>query len=299
MTIVLFGGQGMLGSELFEVLSEEFPTSQIIPLARFNGDITNPQWIEDTLDAFDPNIVINASAFTSVDKAENPDFTEELEEVNVNAPEYMAKWCNNHNATFFHISTDYVFAGRYEESFSENDKPNPINEYGKSKAKGEQKVLKYKNSTVLRTAWLTGEGGNNFVHQMVHLSKNEQSISVIKNEWGSPSFAKDVATTIASLCKTPETHRGKIYHIVNEGIASRKEIVEEIQKFLELSTEIVEVEEFPLPAKRPECSVLKNTLLPPLPHWRDALHRFLQPDLEKLEERRRKKFGKKYKEIQN
>ncbi len=293
--IILFGSQGMLGAELFETLIEKFPNNNIIPLARFNGDIADSEWIKKTLTKHAANIVINTSAFTLVDKAEEEEFQDELFDVNANAPEYMAKWCAENNATFFHISTDFVFSGKKGEIFEENNQRNPINTYGKSKAKGEELSLAFPNTCIVRTAWLTGKHGHNFVHQMAHLLKNEETVEVIENQWGSPSFALDVSNAIAELCNAPQTHRGKTYHVVNEGVASRQEITEEIKSFLELSADIITTDDFPLPAQRPECSALKNTILPPLRNWKEALHEFLQPELEKLEEKRRKKFGKNYK----
>lgn len=285
----------MLGAEIFEYCTEHSSKYEIVPLARFNVDVTDETKLYSILALHEPDIVINATGFTNVDAAEDEEKHDEVFALNVKAPESMAYWCFENNVSFFHISTDYVFSGKKGDVFTEDAPVNPINIYGKSKAEGEHAVMKYANSCIVRTAWLAGKHGHNFVNQMVHLSKNEPSITIIKNEWGNPSFTFDVARAIVSLCEDSKKWHGKIVHAVNEGVVSRKELLSEIQTYLDLPTEIIEVNEYPVSAKRPESSVLQNTLLPPLPKWKDSLHKFLLPEKEKLEEKRRKKFGKHYK----
>jgi len=282
-TFLLFGAQGMLGAEIFHSsLSKD--DIEIIPFSRFNADITNLEHIEVALSQFSLDGVINATGFTAVDRCEDERWAEQAYNANVLGPKYLAESCQKRGLPLYHFSTDYVFSGKVNESFSENDTPNPINAYGKTKAEGEAYVLKYAKGYVLRTAWLSGEYGPNFVHQIVHFLKTRPQVLVVE-EYGSPSFCHDVSNALFDILMQPLSSQ-KIFHLVNEGSVSRKELVEEIQLFLKIKTPISLVEDFGLLAQRPVSSVLKNTYLSALPDWKSSLHIFLTPELQKLEKKR-------------
>lgn len=281
---LLFGAQGMLGAEIFHS-SEEHPEIEVIPFSRFNADVTVPEQVFDAVNKFEIDGVINATAFTAVDKCEDERWEQMAYEVNALGPKYLTEACRKKNIPLYHFSTDYVFSGMKGDLFDERSPKNPINAYGKMKSEGEDFVLEYENGYVLRTSWLSGEYGPNFVHQMVHFSKTRKSIDVVE-EYGSPSFCEDVVQALFQFVLNDEKPKENIFHLANEGECSRRELVQEIQSFLQLHTEIHDRDDFGLLANRPVSSVLKNTLLPLLPSWKDGLHRFLKGELEKLEKAR-------------
>lgn len=284
--IVLFGAQGMLGSEFFNYAIDHSLPYTIIPLARFHADLRDSESIVAALKTHSPDIVINMAAFTNVDSAEEEWNKKEVFSINTLAPETMAMWCAKQSIPFFHISTDYVFAGNSESDiFSEDATPCPINYYGETKFEAEQKILSYETSYVVRTSWLVGDG-HHFVGQIVHLLKNEPQIQIIHPQIGSLTFISDFIPVFFEYIKNVPTT--KIVHIINEGVVSRLEIVREIQSFLETNVEIIPISSDNRLAKRPLSSALTNTLLPKLPEWRHSLHRFLLPEKEKLDAKRRK-----------
>ncbi len=289
--ILLFGAQGMLGTEIFNS-SLERNDIEIIPLSRFNVNFENPENLEEIFEKFSQefsfDVVVNTAAFTAVDKCEDEKIMNTAYSINALAPKLLAKKCAEKKIPFLHFSSDYVFSGNTDQKFSETDQKNPCNVYGEQKSAGEDFVLQYPTSKVIRTAWLIGDNGVNFVHKIVHLSKNVENINIVKNEQGSPSFCADVANAVFELILNLEKYPEKIYHFVNEGSASRREVGEEIQKFLETPTILTDVKSdfFELPAKRPISSILKNTLFPALPHWKDGLKKFLANEKERLDKKR-------------
>ena len=278
--ILLLGSQGMLGTEIFN-LSLENDDIEVIPLSRFHADYKKPENVKEMIEKFTQKFnidaVVNTSAYTVVDACEDERNHETAELINAITPGVIAEACSSKNIPFYHFSTDYVFDGEVHQKFTENSEISPCNAYGKSKAAGEKNVLQFPNTKILRTAWLAGDNGVNFVHKMVHLSKNVENISIVTNEEGNPTFCLDVAESLFELVRNPEKYPEKIYHFVSEGSASRKDLLVEIQEFLGLKTNITDVKQgfFELAAKRPYSSILLNTTFKKLPHWKDALHVFL------------------------
>ncbi len=302
--VLLLGGQGMLGSEIF-TQSLEMDTVDVIPFSRFNLDLTKETEIVKKLQKFiDDNsidVVINASAYTVVDKCEEGRGEEQSFAINAVAPKYIVEACKEKNIPLFHFSTDYVFSGDTNQSFNENDDPDifpPINMYGKHKLQGEKEVLQYEKGFVLRTAWLSGQFGHNFVNKIVHLLKTAPQIKVVKNEWGSPSFTTDVASHVLRLVTADTLPENSIFHVVNErgdeykGGVSRVEFVEEIRNFLGFDTPIIPVKTFNFVAKRPISSVLNNNYGEKLPDWKTALHALLAKEKEKIEKKRQIAYKK-------
>lgn len=274
MKILLFGSHGMLGNQFFSDASDQF---EIIPLSRFHLDLSEYKKIPSLIESFSPDAVVNTAAWTDVDKAENPAFRKAIFDLNAYAPEAMAEACKNLSIPFLHISTDYLFSGKKGDIFTEVSTPNPINVYGKSKHKGETLIMAINSSSwILRTAWLFGEYGGNFIERILQIDKKKLPISIVSNQFGSPSFAKDVVQSIIFILQ----NRPKfgIYHAVNEGIASRSELAAEAFRNIGVENAVIEIstEEYGKKgALRPESSILKNTKLPLLPDWRDALRRYL------------------------
>ena len=297
--ILLLGAQGMLGSEIFNI-SLERNDIEIVPFSRFNVDLTKEEEIVEKIVTVlaEKNIdaVINTSAYTVVDKCEEGRGEELSLAINAVAPKYIVEACSVKNVPLFHFSTDYVFSGDTNQSFNENDDTaecTPVNKYGMHKLFGEKEVLKYEKGFVLRTAWLAGQYGQNFVNKMVHLMKNVKELKIVKNEWGSPSFTQDVSESVINLVLADELPKNKILHVVNErgeehkGGVSRIEFVEEIKNYLGFETKITPVKTFETIAKRPISTALNNNVIEKLPNWKDGLHVFLAKEKEKIEKKRK------------
>ncbi len=257
--ILILGAGGMLGHALREV----------IPNAVFRGrelDIAERDMVISYIQGLKPAIVINAAAYTDVEGCE--DNPEHAILVNGLAPGYLAEACKMVDAVLVHYSTDYVFDGT-QVAYTEEDTPNPINMYGKSKLLGEQKIMeKMDDYCVIRTSWLYGAHGRNFVDTMLDLSQKMKEVKVVNDQFGRPTYTMDLAkaTTWAISCEPG------IYHITNEGTCSWYEFARAfIPNAIPCTTE-----EFPRKAKRPKHSTLLNTKIPLLRHWRDALAEYLR-----------------------
>ena len=271
--VLILGGHGMLGNDVVKV----FPSS--IALGRNDCDITQYDSVRACIDTHSPDLIINCAAYTKVDLAE----TEQDQAFAINSvgPQNIATVCAEKNIELMHISTDYVFDGTQEEPYLESDICNPLSTYGKSKWKGEESILAiYPQAKIVRTQWLYGLGGKNFVETMLHLAKTRDSLSVIHDQIGSPTYTADLAKALLQLSYF--SHSG-IFHIHNEGFASWYEFAKEIffQSNSTCHVEPIPTTAYPLPAKRPQYGTLsmnrwQNELnCSPLPHWKDALKRYL------------------------
>jgi dTDP-4-dehydrorhamnose reductase len=257
---ILFGAFGMLGHALKEV----FPHAQCI--GHRTVDITDEDALMKLLKQERPAIVINAAAYTDVDGCE--DDSKYAFAVNGNGPGYIAQACYEVNSILIHFSTDYIFDGTKTE-YHEDDPPNPINIYGKSKLLGEVSVAKnLENYRIIRTSWLYGSHGKNFVDTILTLSRQMPVVRVVNDQFGKPTYTVDLASKVPEIlsCKPG------VYHITNNGQCSWYEFASEfIPNALPCSTD-----EFPRKAKRPAHSVLANTKTSPLRHWKKALKEYIQ-----------------------
>ena len=257
---VLFGSGGMLGHALREV----FPDAVFV--GHRDADITDTDAVREILRRHRPTTVMNAAAYTDVDGCE--DNREHAFAVNGKAPGIIAAACADSDATFVHFSTDYVFDGTNRE-YREDDRPNPINVYGQSKLAGETAIQKNTDDyRIIRTSWLYGSHGKNFVDTILNLSKQMPAVRVVDDQRGKPTYTLDLAQ------KTPEilSCNPGIYHITNTGVCSWYEFAQSfIPNAVPCSTA-----EFPRKAKRPAFSVLVNTKTKPLRHWRDAVREYIQ-----------------------
>lgn len=270
MKVLVIGARGMLGQAIMRTWSEFDP----VGLDQPDIDITNPPSIVRQFDLYQPTVVVNCAAFTAVDLCE----TEELKASHVNgtAVGFLAKACTPRNIRLIHISTDYVFDGAKNAGYREDDLPAPMNAYGRSKAKGEAQLQALAHQFYLvRTSWLYGQGGKNFVTTMLDLAKTKPELKVVNDQHGKPTFTDDLAAFIKTLLL--EHAPTGIYHGVNEGETTWYDFTREIFRQANVTTSVVPCTsaEFPRPAKRPEWSTLLNTKRPWLRPWPEALRDYL------------------------
>jgi len=257
---ILFGAQGMLGHALKDVfLNAQCP-------GHGDVDITDRHAVMKFIARERPAIVINAAAYTDVDGCE--DNRTYAFKANGNGPGYLAEACREVNAILVHVSTDYVFEGTQKE-YCEADRPNPINAYGESKLLGEVSIAKnLENYRIIRTSWLYGRHGKNFVDTILALSHQMPTVRVVNDQIGKPTFTVDLANTVPEIIG----YKPGIYHITNEGTCSWYEFA---CAFIPNAVPCSSVE-FPRRAKRPAYSVLVNTKTPPLRHWREAVQEYIR-----------------------
>lgn len=257
--ILILGAHGMLGSDLSVV----FPDAQL--LGHRDLDITNESAVHAYIRDMKPSLVINAAAFTNVDLCEDePDMAFA---VNGESLEYIATVCHELGACLIHYSTDYVFDGSQPE-YNEAAAPNPINVYGASKLLGEQNIQRHLDDyRIIRTSWLFGIHGKNFVDTILQLSKQMDFVKVVHDQVGKPTYTMDLAEKTKELT----TSDPGIYHITNQGICSWYEFA----KACASNVVPCSSDEFPRKAKRPAYSVLVNTKTSPMRPWQNALEDYL------------------------
>ncbi len=286
--IWLIGCKGMLGTEIARQLTEnkiEFVGTDI------DVDITNPQALAAFVKGKNITYIINCSAYTAVDKAESDDdFAKKLNE---DGPRNIANLANQIHAKMIHISTDYVFDGKGTEPYTEEMPIAPIGVYGKTKAAGESAVRQNLNEYyIIRTAWLYGWAGKNFVYTMIRAMNTHDSVKVVNDQKGTPTFAGDLASVIIQIINKDDVPYGT-YHCTDLGEITWWDFTNEIKKQgvelgLITNKECVinpcTTDEYPTPAKRPAYSVLckdkiQKVLGLTLPFWKDSLSVFLKSEL--------------------
>ena len=257
MKILVTGGNGQLGSEL-KKKSHIYNNFEWIFTNRKSFDISHLDNINIYLDICYPDIIINCAAYTSVDRAED-DF-ELANKVNHKAVSLIAKWSNDNNCKLIHISTNYVYNGYLKTPYIEDDPTDPINNYGKTKLFGDLACLKNNpSSIIIRTAWLYSSFGNNFVKKIINLMHNKDNIQVVNDQFGSPTYAGDLANTILDLIKNKKWNSG-IYNYTNKGYISCIDFANVIKSIYGFSTIIDSIStiEYSQKAKRPKYSSLDN-----------------------------------------
>ncbi len=275
MKVLVIGSDGQLGLEFqrisnsYDSLSWTFSTIKTLNLLRL-------ETINSFLNQINPCAIINCAAYTSVDKAE----TEFLlaDTINHKAVHTISKWTSDNSKKLVHISTDYVFDGLSKIPLNENSNTNPINEYGKSKLKGEQVCLKNDtNSIIIRTSWLYSSFGKNFVKTMIDFMKKNNSVKVVNDQIGSPTYAYDLAKVINDIIMNNKNKSG-LFHYSNEGEISWFEFAKSIREFYNLDCKIIGVssKEFKTLAKRPQYSLLnkskiKTTFNLEIPNYKQSL----------------------------
>ncbi len=275
MRIVITGADGQLGTDLRQALSGHHLTALDLPAF----DLTHPD-CGGAIVAAEPEVVIHTGAYTDVDGAErNPGLAMR---VNADGTQRVARAAAHTGARLIYLSTDYVFDGRETRPYIETDPTNPINAYGESKRVGEQRALDgCENTLILRTAWLYGRQGKNFVNTLLQLAAERPVLKVVADQRGCPTFAVDLAGMIARLVTHPAQG---ILHLTNEGHCTWYDFASEIVRLSghQVSVEPIGTADMPRPAKRPAYSVLSANRLHHLgfsmPSWQDGLHRFVKAE---------------------
>jgi dTDP-4-dehydrorhamnose reductase len=276
------GSKGMLGQDLCTLAEYDF---EIFESDR-EVDITDELAVSAFLSKNKPDLIINCAAYTAVDQAETE--TELNYKLNALGPEILGKCSAKANIGIIHISTDYVLSGSAPNPLTEKAPINPINAYGKAKAEGEILLAKANPSYwIVRTAWLYGIYGKNFVKAMLNLMRTKEQISVVNDQLGNPTWAYDLAAAILKIAKNPKNPG--IYHFSNDGIASWHEFAKEIQKqalekkLLEKTIPILPIasSEWKSLAKRPLWSALDKTKIKgnfevQVPAWQHSLSKYLE-----------------------
>ncbi len=273
MNIVIVGAKGMLGSMLATIFAEYNP----LLIDRDEIDITNEQSVRKVLRNANATLIINAAAYTNVDAAEEN--KEDAFLVNETGVKNLALVARELSATLVHFSTDYVFPGTNPDGYSEADSPGPaVNVYGNSKLAGERALKESGcNFYLVRTAWLYGPNGKNFVDTMIALGQKGEPLKVVHDQYGCPTYTKDLALYVKTLIE--ETYPLGIYHGTNSNSASWFEFAERIFEYTQNIAVVVKPvlsTEFPRPAKRPTYSILKNTKGPSMRPWQDALAEYVR-----------------------
>ena len=276
MRILITGARGQLGRELQQVLQDHQLTLLDIP----DFDLTKPG-VEASIAGPRPEVVIHAAAYTDVDGAEQE--PERVMAINAEGTERVAKGAATVGARLFYLSTDYVFDGRQGVPYRETDRPNPINVYGRSKHEGERRALRHCPDTlVIRTAWLYGAHGKNFVKTIMRLASEQSELRVVSDQRGCPTHAGDLAVALKKLIELNTSNfEPRTLHLTGSGDCTWYEFAREIVS-LTGSTALVQpisTAESKRAARRPLYAVLSNRVLADagisLPHWKDALGRFL------------------------
>lgn len=274
MNILVTGGNGQLGCSLKKI-STQYPAHKFLFTDVPEVDITDLNLLQDLVKKESIGAIINCAAFTAVDKAE--DCQELAAKINIDGPKNLAIAAKEVGAKFVHISTDYVFGGKSSLPLKENDETAPIGVYGKTKRAGEIEVEKTGcDAIVIRTAWLYSEYGNNFVKTMLRLGKERESLNVVYDQIGTPTYATDLAYAIMTLLE--KGFNGfDTYHFSNEGVISWYDFTKAIFEIAGYKTTVGAIEsyEYPTKAERPAYSVLNKKKIKTagvkVPYWKDSL----------------------------
>lgn len=276
MAILVTGAKGQLGSDVCRQLTRLGIENRGVDLADF--DITNKAQTQAYIAAYRPQGVIHCAAYTAVDKAEGD--SDLCRRINVTGTENIAVACLAVGAKMMYISTDYVFDGEGEAPFETDAPKGPTSVYGLTKAQGEEAVQKtLAKHFIVRISWVFGENGLNFIKTMLRLGQEKESLNVVCDQIGSPTYTKDLAPL---LCDMIQTEKFGTYHATNEGYCSWYEFASRIMERAGLPCKVLPIatKDYPTPAKRPMNSRLSKTSLDDagfkrLPPWEDALERYL------------------------
>jgi len=283
MNVLITGAKGQLGLELAS-LETEFSNLQFFYTDKTTLNIIDFEEVEQFVSENKIGVIVNCAAYTNVDKAE--DEPEMANEVNHLAVKNLVLTAKKYSLKLIHISTDYVFDGESSIPYSEGDSTNPQNVYGSTKLKGEEALLKInpKNSIIIRTSWVYSEYGHNFVKTVLRLSKEKESLSVVSDQIGSPTYAYDLAKVILQIIPKINNESVQIYHYANKGECSWFQFASAIMKIAQRSCNVLPVNssEFKTKAKRPKFSLLntkkiQHTFNLEIPDWEDSLKECIKP----------------------
>lgn len=274
MSILLIGADGTLGTALSELLNDR----DLIRWTQRDIDLTSPD-VRQRIVSLSPSMVINAAAFTDVDGSESNEAL--ADKINATAVGEIAKACHDLGSTMVHFSTDYVFGGESSCGYAEDDTPNPINAYGRTKLNGERRLIDIgPRYFLIRTSRLFGRRGmsggtkQNFIDKMIELSATKKELMVVDDETTSPTYANDLARSTVQLF---ENNEPGIYHRTNDGACTWYSFAQEIFKRIDRPIMLTPVQgsHFPRPAQRPRNSTLISTKLEPLRSWQSSLAEYM------------------------
>ena len=276
-TILITGSNGLLGNEMQQA-AVRFPNFNYIYTDVAELDICDKSALDAFVKANNVNVIVNCAAYTAVDKAE--DDVELCYKINRDAVRNIAEVASDNKVKVVHVSTDYVFDGTNYLPYTEDMPVCPATVYGKSKLEGEQALLKNcKESVILRTAWLYSSFGNNFVKTMMKLGTERDSLGVIFDQVGTPTYAADLADAIMQLISS-ETFVPGIYHFSDEGVCSWYDFTKTIHRMANITCDVkpIETKDYPARTPRPHFSVLnkgkiKSTYGISIPHWEVSLEK--------------------------
>jgi dTDP-4-dehydrorhamnose reductase len=290
MKILLTGSDGQVGFELQKKLSL---LGEVIATDRKELDLTSLIAIKNFIDQTKPDIIINPAAYTAVDKAESE--PELAYQINTLAPEVLAEKAIELDIPLIHFSTDYVFDGLKKEAYFEADETNPQSVYGKTKRDGEEKVRVQHKHIILRTSWVFGSHGNNFLKTILRLMQEKESLSIVADQWGSPASASmlsDVTFKIVdTIFKNKNFNCYGTYHVTSDGETNWFDYASLIaSELIKLNVKIkcgpdkirpILTSEYPTAAERPlnsrlNCDKLKKTFVLELPHWESEVKKVLR-----------------------
>jgi len=282
--ILVTGAMGQLGNEL-KISSKKYFGNDFIFTDFDTLDITDGEALMQFIAKRKPGWIINCAAFTSVDKAEEEQ--EKAHMINALGVKNIVSVIRDSPCRLIHISTDYVFDGRSETPYRESDPVNPETVYGHTKLEGEKYALLHPHSLVIRTSWLYSLYGHNFVKTILRLAEGENPLRVVNDQVGSPTWAADLADAILEIISGVNNHQiafnAGIYNYSNEGTCSWYEFALAILEEAGISKEVIPITtpEFPLPAKRPQYSVLNKSKITEnyrlaIPHWRTSLSKCIK-----------------------
>jgi dTDP-4-dehydrorhamnose reductase len=281
--ILVTGATGQLGSEL-KVLYESYSPFEWVFADRTQVSLDNLSLLRDQLELIRPDIILNCGAYTAVDKAETEQEIADI--VNHQAVKIIAEYANNNQVKLIHISTDYVFDGTSAVALTEEAKPQAINVYGATKRAGELAAIAVNpDAIIIRTSWVYSKFGNNFVKTMSRLLQERDTISVVNDQVGSPTYAADLAQAMMDIVSAQEWIPG-IYNYSNEGEISWYDFVLAIKEIVGYSCDVngIPSSSYPTPAKRPAFSLLDKTKIREVygvsvPDYKDSLKKCLQHEI--------------------
>lgn len=296
MKILLFGKNGQVGWELQRSLA---PLGHIKAMDRAECDLSSPAQLQEAIRSYMPDVMVNAAAYTAVDKAESEQ--DKAFQINRDAPALMAREAAAIDALLVHYSTDYVFDGSGSDAWQETDQVNPLNVYGTSKLAGEQAIhASHCRHLIFRTSWVYAARGQNFAQTMLRLAQERDSLSVINDQFGAPTSAELIAdVTSHAICSVQDQPElAGLYHLVAQGVTTWYDYARVVLDFarsrgmtLKVSKNAVtpvSTSAFPTPARRPrnsrlDCGKLEKNFHLTLPFWQDSVGRMLTEILEKHE----------------
>jgi len=286
MRIVLFGKNGQLGWEFQRILPI---LGEVIALGRDEVDVSNLQNVKETLDKLKPNLIINTSAYTEVDRAETD--VESAMNINALAPAVMAEAARKQDAVFIQYSTDYVFDGKKDIPYTENDPTHPLNTYGRSKLMGEENIKQAGEAyLILRTSWVYSLRGNSFVNKVLGWARKNENLKIVSDQISGPTWARMLAGITSLMLAQKNANlleiireRRSVYHLAGAGYTSRYEWAKEIlvndpnrTEQIVRDLEPARSDDFPTTAVRPlfsalDCTRFEDTFGLKLPNWNSTL----------------------------